>query len=295
MAILLPHSRQPISRRHFFKAGMVGAAGLALYSGEIARHWIQVTQRDVFLRNLPAAFDGLRIAQISDIHMDEFTEPFFLRHVVDRINRLHPDAVVLTGDFVTVGIGKRHFAVGSAWQCAAILKELACRQIYAVLGNHDFIIGAKVVAEALTSSGIAVLRNAYLPMERAGDRIWLAGLDDPVEGRPNPELAIPASTRNQPNEPVVLLCHAPDYADLLLTHPAGQAVDLMLSGHTHGGQVRLPFLGALTLPAWGKKYVEGFFRLGGLQLYVNRGIGTVGLPFRLNCPPEITLLTLRRG
>ncbi|MDR3750590.1 MAG: metallophosphoesterase [Terracidiphilus sp.] len=295
MAILSPPSRQPINRRHFFKVGMAGAAGLVLYSGEIARHWIEVTQRDVFLRNLPAAFDGLRIAQISDIHMDEFTEPFFLRHVVDRINRLHPDAVVLTGDFVTVGIGKRHFAVGSAWQCAAILKELACRQIYAVLGNHDFIIGAKVVAEALTSSGIAVLRNAYMPMERAGDRIWLAGLDDPVEGRPNPELAIPASTRNQANEPVVLLCHAPDYADLLLTHPAGQAVDLMLSGHTHGGQVRLPFLGALTLPAWGKKYVEGFFRLGGLQLYVNRGIGTVGLPFRLNCPPEITLLTLRRG
>ena len=274
---------------------MAGAAGLALYSGEIARHWLEVTQRDVFLSNLPAAFDGLRIAQISDIHMDEFTEPFFLRHVVDRINRLHPDVVFLTGDFVTDGIGHRHFAVASAWQCAAILKGLECRQLYAILGNHDIIIGAKKVTEALTASGITVLRNAYLPMERAGGRIWLAGLDDPLEGRPNPELAIPASIRNQPDEPVVLLCHAPDYADRLLAHPAGQAVDLMLSGHTHGGQVCLPFLGALALPECGKKYVEGFFRLGGLQLYVNRGIGTVGLPFRLNCPPEITLLTLRRG
>jgi predicted MPP superfamily phosphohydrolase len=295
MAILSPLSRQLISRRNFFKAGMAGAAGLALYSGEIARHWLEVTQRDVFLSNLPAAFDGLRIAQISDIHMDEFTEPFFLRHVVDRINRLHPDVVFLTGDFVTDGIGHRHFAVASAWQCAAILKGLECRQLYAILGNHDIIIGAKKVTEALTASGITVLRNAYLPMERAGGRIWLAGLDDPLEGRPNPELAIPASIRNQPDEPVVLLCHAPDYADRLLAHPAGQAVDLMLSGHTHGGQVCLPFLGALALPECGKKYVEGFFRLGGLQLYVNRGIGTVGLPFRLNCPPEITLLTLRRG
>jgi len=295
MAFVPPPSRQPFSRRDFFKTGVAGAAGLALYSGEIARHWIEVTQRDFFLKSLPAAFDGLRIAQISDIHMDEFTEPFFLRQVVQKINRLRPDAVFLTGDFVTDGIGHRHFAVGSAWQCAAILKELECRQVYAVLGNHDVIINAKMVTEALTSSGITVLRNAYQPMERAGGRIWLAGLDDPLEGHPNLELAIPASIRNQPDEPVVLLCHAPDYADRLLAHPAGQAVDLMLSGHTHGGQICLPFLGALALPLWGKKYVEGFFRLGGLQLYVNRGIGTVGLPFRLNCPPEITLLTLRKG
>jgi predicted MPP superfamily phosphohydrolase len=90
------------------------------------------------------------------------------------------------------------------------------------------------------------------------------------------------------------MCHTPDYADDLLAHPAGQAVDLMLSGHTHGGQVRLPLIGALSLPPLGQKYVEGWFQLGGMQLYVNRGIGTVGLPFRLNCPPEITLMTLRR-
>jgi hypothetical protein len=295
MAALPSHSRIPISRRKFFKSAVAGAAGLALYSGEIARHWLQVTRRDVFLQNLPATSDGARVAQISDIHIDQFTEPLFLRHVVDRINELRPDVVVLTGDFVTAGIGKRHFAPQSAWQCASILKELACLHLYAVLGNHDLIIGAENVTEALKSSGIAVLRNAYLPIERAGSRIWLAGVDDPVVGRPNPELAIPASIRNQPNEPVLLMCHAPDYADRLLAHPAGQAVDLMLSGHTHGGQVRLPFLGALALPEWGKKYVEGLFRLGNLQLYVNRGIGTVGLPFRLNCPPEITLLTLRRG
>lgn len=114
-------------------------------------------------------------------------------------------------------------------------------------------------------------------------------------GHPDPELAIPASIRNVPNEPIMLMCHAPDYADDLLAHPAGKAIGLMLSGHTHGGQIRLTLLGALELPPLGKKYVEGWFRLGGLQLYVNRGIGTVGLPFRLNCPPEITLITLRTG
>ncbi len=91
------------------------------------------------------------------------------------------------------------------------------------------------------------------------------------------------------------MCHAPDYADDLQAVPAGQAVDLMLSGHTHGGQIRLPLLGALELPPLGQQYVEGWFKLGNMQLYVNRGIGTVELPFRLNCPPEITLITLRRG
>jgi hypothetical protein len=89
------------------------------------------------------------------------------------------------------------------------------------------------------------------------------------------------------------MCHAPDYADKVLQHPAGKAIDLMISGHTHGGQIRLPLVGALELPELGKKYVEGWFRLGDMRLYVNRGIGTVGLPFRLDCPPEITVMTLQ--
>ena len=91
------------------------------------------------------------------------------------------------------------------------------------------------------------------------------------------------------------MCHAPDYADELIACPAGKTVSLMLSGHTHGGQVRLPFIGALDLPVGGRKYIEGLFRLDSMQLYVNRGIGTVGVPFRFDCPPEITSITLRRG
>lgn len=134
-----------------------------------------------------------------------------------------------------------------------------------------------------------------MPIERAGGRIWIAGVEDPLEGHPNPDLAVLPSIRNQPGEPVVLLCHAPDYADHLLTLPAGQAVDLMLSGHTHGGQIRLPLLSAMVLPPLGRKYVEGWFQLGSLQLYVNRGLGTIELPFRFNCPPEITMFTLRTG
>jgi predicted MPP superfamily phosphohydrolase len=215
--------------------------------------------------------------------------------MVDRVNRIGPDAVFLTGDYVTVGLSSRAFAVGAAWQCANILSELGCKKLYAILGNHDIGVGADEVTEALTANGITVLRNACLPMERAGGRIWLAGLDDPVMGHPDLELAIPRSIRKVPNEPIVLMCHAPDYADVVLDDVGSKAVGLMLSGHTHGGQVRLPVLGALYLPGWGKRYDEGWFRLGGLRLYVNRGIGTLGMPFRLNCPPEITVFTLRRG
>jgi predicted MPP superfamily phosphohydrolase len=295
MALFSSFSRHLLSRRHILQAGLYGAAGLALYAGEIERHLIEVARIDIHLRTLPAAFEGLRIAQISDIHMDEYTEPFLLRHAIREINRMKPDTVFLTGDFVSDWPLRKHFSVGAAWQCANILRELECRQLYAVLGNHDVSVGAKEVTAALTGNGITVLTNACLPMERNGGRIWLVGLDDPVNGNPDPESAIPASIRNVPDEPIVLMCHAPDYADDLLAHPAGKAVDLMLSGHTHGGQVRLPLLGALELPIQGRRYIEGWFRLGGMQLYVNRGIGTVGLPFRFDCPPEITQITLHRG
>ena len=285
----------PISRRRFLKAAVGASTGLALYAGEIERHWIDVAYRDVHIAGLPSAFQGLRVAQMSDIHLDEFTEPFFLRHAVAKINSLRPDLVLLTGDFVSDGVTTKQFAIEAGWHCARILKSLECKQVYAVLGNHDELIDPHEITKALQSSGIPVLRNASIPLERGGGRIWLAGLDDPVEGQPDPEKAIPERIRNVPNEPVVLMCHAPDYADLLLAHPAGTAVDLMLSGHTHGGQVRLPFVGAMELPILGKKYVEGWFRFGRMQLYVNRGVGTVGLPFRFDCPPEITVFTLRNA
>jgi len=285
-------AKLPITRRRFLTAGACALGGFAFYSGEIERHWIEVSPREALIPGLPQAFDGFRIAQISDIHMDEYTEPFFVRDVVRRVNSLSPDAVFLTGDFVTSEFAPQKFAIGAAWQCAGILDHLTCRARYAVLGNHDVMIGTKAVSDALTANAITVLRNSYLPLERAGGRIWLAGLGDPLQGLPDPEVTIPPSIRNIPREPVILLCHAPDYVDDLLRLPSGRAVSLMLAGHSHGGQVRLPLIGPLVLPEMGRKYVEGWFRFGQLQLHVNRGIGSVGVPFRLNCPPEISLLTL---
>ncbi len=136
-----------------------------------------------------------------------------------------------------------------------------------------------------------MLIDSYVPIQRGSDYIWLCGTDDPGTRIPDLNLAIPA----YPTAPVILMCHEPDYVDHVIRHPRFRYIDLMLSGHTHGGQVRLPAIGPLILPPMGKKYIEGRFQFDHMQLYVNRGLGTVGLPFRLNCPAEITHFTLQRA
>jgi len=283
--------RHGLTRRGFLIGSGAVAAGFTLYAGEIARHELDVVRRTIELRQLPQAFHGHRIVQLSDIHLDEFTEPFFLERVVHQVNSLDPDLVLLTGDFITLGsltfVASRH----AAHRCAEILSRLKCQQRFAVLGNHDVGVSAPMVIQALGTNAIPVLVNQNVALDRDGDRLWICGVADPGTSHPSLNLAIPA----EPRAPVILMAHEPDYADLVIQHPRGASVSLMLSGHSHGGQIRLPFTGPLILPPLGKKYVEGHFKFGEMQLYVNRGIGTVGLPFRLNCPPEITLLTLQQA
>lgn len=278
-----------LTRRKFILGSGVTAAGVALYSGEIARHQIEIVNSTIRITNLPDAFHGFRIVQLSDIHLDEFTEPVFLEHVIHRINNLLPDLVLVTGDFVTHGsltfMTSRH----AAHRCAELLATLKAPQTYTVLGNHDVSVSAPLVIEALRSAGLPVLVNQYVPIERSGSRIWLCGTDDAGTSHPDLDLTIP----HKPDGPVILMVHEPDYADIVVQHPRGRLVDLMLSGHSHGGQVRLPFYGPLILPPMGQKYVMGHFQFGQMQLYVNRGIGSVGLPFRFNCMPEITIHTLQ--
>jgi uncharacterized protein len=284
-------SDQPsrFTRRKFLIGSGVAAAGLTLYSGEFARHNLDTVHQTIGIKNLPDPFHGYRIVQLSDIHLDEFTEPFFLEHVVHKVNALAPDLVLLTGDFVTRGSLTFIASTHAAHRCAEILGTLTSPLRYAILGNHDVSVSAPLVVRSLTNNGIPVLVNEYVAIERNGARIWLGGTDDPNTSHPSLNLSIPA----KPDGPVILMSHEPDYADTVMEHPRGQLVDLMLAGHSHGGQVRLPFVGPLILPPLGEKYVQGYFRFDKLQLYVNRGIGTVGLPFRLNCPPEITVITLQ--
>jgi predicted MPP superfamily phosphohydrolase len=283
-----PPQRSLFTRRNFLIGSGVTAAGLALYSGEIGRHELDIIQRPIAINNLPKAFHGYRIVQLSDIHLDEYTEPFFLDRIVRKVNDLAPDLVLLTGDFITHGsltfLTGRH----AIRRCAELITNLTAPLRYAILGNHDVSFDAATVTRALVDHNTPVLINQHLPLERNGARLWLCGVDDPGTSHANLDLTIPEN----PDDPVILMVHEPDYADEVISHPRGHLVDLMLAGHSHGGQVRLPFLGPIILPPMGEKYPEGHFTFNRMQLYVNRGIGTVGLPFRLNCPPEVTVITL---
>jgi uncharacterized protein len=289
MSGFTPPQSSRFTRRNFLIGAGATAAGLALYSGEIARHEIDIVHRSIAIKNLPTPFHGYRIVQLSDIHLDEYTEPFFLERIVHQVNILAPELVLLTGDFITHG--SLTFIAGdhAVHRCAEILATLTAPLRYAILGNHDVTFNGPLVIEALTSRGTPVLVNQYLPIERSGARLWLCGVDDPGTSHPDLDLTLPAN----PDGPVLLMAHEPDFADHVIAHPRGPLVDLMLAGHSHGGQIRLPFLGPLILPPMGEKYPEGYYRFDRLQLYVNRGIGTVGLPLRLNCPPEITVITLQ--
>ncbi len=280
------------TRRNFLIGSLAAGAGLALYSNEISRHELELTERTFYIRNLPKAFDGFAFAQISDLHLEAFTEDFFLKEVIIRVNALSPDLVLITGDFCSRGPLPIKYSLPAAVRCAELLAGITCPQRFGILGNHDAVVGPREIVRALERNNIPMLVNQYLPLERRGERIWLGGLDDVIAGNPNLDQALPSEARRD-NAPVILMCHEPDYLQKIRVHPRGVNVDLVLSGHTHGGQVRLPGGGPLLLPPGGMLYPEGHFVLGNLQLYVNRGLGTVGLPFRLNCPPEITYATLR--
>jgi predicted MPP superfamily phosphohydrolase len=276
-----------VTRRNFLKAAGVAVIGLPLYAGEISRHELWTERREIHLPRLPDAFRGFRIAQISDLHYGDFTEPFFIREAVRRVNSLNPDLVVITGDYITVSSWSWRYIPVWVERCAALLTEIECPVRYGVLGNHDAEWNAKQVSAALTGHGIPVLHNRYVPLERDGKRLWLGGTGDALFRQMDLDTAVPPTSVSG-DEPVILLVHEPD----VLPQVARCNVDLMISGHTHGGQVRLPFFPPLSLPPLGEKYVEGLFRMGSTQLYVNRGIGTVGVPFRFDCPPEVTLFTL---
>jgi predicted MPP superfamily phosphohydrolase len=285
------HEPSSITRRAFLATGAAAAAGLALYAGTHARHELEIVRRTILIRDLPDSFQGFRIAQISDIHLVEWTEPWFLRRVVAEVNKLAPDLVALTGDFISRGPRSVDVAHRAMPVCAEALSELQCPQRFAILGNHDVVVDPGMVVRALADRGIPTLVNSFTAIERGSDLLWLCGVDDPGASVPYLSAAIP----KLPGAPVILLAHEPDYADNVRRHPRFPLIDLMLSGHSHGGQVRLPWIGPLVLPPLGQKYVSGLFRFAQMQLYVNRGIGTVGVPFRFDCPPEITEITLQRA
>ena len=247
-------------------------------------------RKEIALRRWPSRLDGFTVALLSDFHYDPYFSIHPLRSAIHMVNSLRPALIVLTGDFVSAPfVGKPTSGAAAAEPCAQLLRQMqAPYGLWAVLGNHDAYTDPDRVTIALRDEGIQVLVNQSLPIESNGARFWLAGVDDVLDGTADLDATLHAVPVD---EATVLLAHEPDYAD----YAARYAVDLQLSGHSHGGQVRVPFVRPFYLPELARKYIWGSYEIGGLTLYTNPGLGTVGLPVRWNCPPEITLLTLRRS
>ena len=282
------------TRRQFLYTGAAAAIGAAALGtdGYFESYRLQLRKLEIPLRRLPQQFDGFTIVQLSDFHYEEEFSAIPIRRSVELVNSLHPDLVVFTGDFVTVpmfrfGLQAARAAANAVFPCAAVLSGIKPRMgSFAILGNHDAHSNPALVASGLRAHGIPLLKNSRVPIERGGGRFWLAGVDDALEGQPDLGAAI---AKIPPGETIILLAHEPDFAD----EAALTTVDLQLSGHSHGGQIWIPGVGAPWLPPLARNYPRGFYKIENMVLYTNVGIGTIRAPIRINCVPEVTHITLR--
>lgn len=259
----------------------LAAAGLAVlgYIGLVEPRSPRFEQIELKLNTLPAGLDGLRIGQLSDLHLGQPFSEQNARWAIEQMQRDQPDLIVITGDFTS-----KPKAVAKVAPLLASLR--APLGIYAITGNHDYWDNLVLLRNTLADLGIPLMFNEHRRLEWNGTEFYLLGLDDMWDGTPD---LLVANTGVPQGVFRLLLEHSPDFAD----EAAAAGIDMQLSGHTHGGHIRWPGLGAAVLPRHGIKYDKGLFKVGEMQLYVSRGLG--GGPFRLFSPPEATLITLRRG
>ena len=277
-----------LNRRSFLKfsgtalfAGLSAAMAYMYLGNEI--HDPVVEFIDIPIRGLPSAIEGFRIVQISDIHYYPITTLELVDEAVRMANELDPDLILLTGDYVW-------HEVDVIFDLMPSLTRLNAKHgVYANLGNHDIWTDVNTVTHAFQEARLPLLVNEGFPITVGVDSLYIASLDDGWSG--NPDLT--AAMANWPDEaPTVLLMHEPDLADKYSTDPR---IKLQLSGHSHGGQIRFPIMGALITPYLSWKYPIGLYNVNGMWVYTNRGLGTTNVPLRVNCAPEVTQLTLLRA
>jgi uncharacterized protein len=276
-----------LTRRQFLTglvaAPLVAVSATSAYARLVEPYNYLVTERDILIRNLPEQFEGFRITQLTDVHHSRILGIDEVRRVVSLAQQTRPDVFVLTGDYTT---SYRRFIE----PCAEALSTLnAPEGVWAVLGNHDHYTDPELTRRALERNHINVLTNANTTLRRASDFIQLSGIDDWSWNGTDWTRAFDGL---KANSPTILLSHQPIVLDFAET----QKASLILSGHTHGGQINLPWLGApARFATKDLRYAQGLFRRGDTQLYVSSGTGVIGLPVRLGVRPEIAVLRLRRA
>lgn len=280
----------PLTRRRFLKTSLVSLAGTALaglgsyaYARDIEPSWVEVVPVTLRLPRLSSAFDGYRVVHISDIHLGTgVMTAERLAFIVDMVNAQQPDLVAITGDFVT------HPPIDPLIPGLVVtLMQLTPRDAAAaVLGNHDHWTAPDEIRQMLRDTGVVDLSNSVHTIRRGAAALHIAGVDDWWERQDRLDLVL---AQLPEDGAAVLLAHEPDYADI---SAASGRFDLQLSGHSHGGQVIVPFVGPIVLPRYGRKYPLGLYSVGSMWQYTNRGIGTVKPSVRFNCRPEITVFTL---
>jgi predicted MPP superfamily phosphohydrolase len=301
---IAPDSRTPektpdakrISRRRFFRRIFTGAT-LALASGvygtEIEPFWPQWHDLPMPIRNLPKSFNGYRITHLSDLHVGDEVPLSYLRRVIANVIQSKPNLVVVTGDLVNHALT----AVAPLCELLADITARCGAPVIATLGNHDYDVSsayagvptrvADALEASLTARNITLLRNRAVPITHADGRLWFVGLEDLWSGRFSPQVAFAGLS---PVEPIIALSHNPDTAAEVDTY----GPQWILAGHTHGGQVRIPGIGALLLNVQNRQYQQGLFDLPHSHLYVSRGVGYLK-QLRIFCRPEVPTFILSSG
>lgn len=277
-----------MKRRKWLETAVLAAAWAGLIWGFYIepRFFLVETRAEAHPRGWPKELDGLKIALISDIHAGApYMGKARIEGLVAKVNAAKPDLIVLLGDYVIQTVAGGTFYPPE--DLAVQLKELkAPLGVYAVIGNHDWWLDGERVRKAFTGQGIAVLENDNVRLTWRGTRFSLLGLADHIERKPD---AVTPIVKLLLTEPVIALIHEPDFFPNI-----PERIALTLAGHTHGGQVKLPFIGSPIVPsAFGQRFARGLIKEGGRLLYVTTGVGTSIIPVRFNVPPEYVILTVR--
>jgi predicted MPP superfamily phosphohydrolase len=277
-----------MTRRQFLRLSASSVIGAGLLTGGYSWLWepkqLSIESVQLHLNRLPSNFNGLKIVQFSDVHLGFHFDDKAMKNLVEAISSQSPDIICFTGDIVDNDSDAMIKAIPDLSSLQAPFGK------FAVLGNHDYWGQPVEIRRMLQESGFTVLQNSHVILRKQDSMIAIVGLENLLHGTPDLEKALEGVSEETFS---LLLIHEPDYADTASLYP----IDVQLSGHSHGGQVRIPFLGAITTPIGSRRYIQGLYNLepSGMQLYVNRGVGVTQLPIRFLCRPELSVFTLNKS